>query len=291
MNCDEIMEIMTRYTVNKLFGTETDTPDETVMRHLSSCASCMNQMNVLLKILTGENRRLSKSLSCEEVAERIPEMAETRKELVPGHFPVQWLHLETCGHCREIYKTTRSCLTEENEQAFETLRRTVLRQKDSHRRMVWEIMSPYARKLTRELDILVTQGKEALRLVPEWLANATLAPVAAGTHRSADKSCDIRQIVRVADEERGRQIVVETCPDLRQGIFLSIKLVDIQTQEPVGGVSIALLDDHGRYLYRLVTPESSDRKGLAEFSNCAPGGYRAKIMESRHTWEVPLRLS
>ena len=289
MNCYEIMEIMTDYILNRMVGEDTEKPPEAVLQHLSSCTSCAEQMDVLMKIVTGDNYRLFRPPSCPEVCERIPEMVETQQHLVAASFPAEWIHLRICRDCRATYEMTRSCMTEENEAAFDAVLQSALQPPETPP-AIWEILSPYVQRLSIELNILVSRGKDALSRIPEWLGSAALVPAPVGAYRGNDESREYRQILTIPDAPHKRQIIIETRPETEERIHLGVKLMDTETSTAISGVAISLLDAKGRFLAQLVTPEASDRKGLVEFPNYSPGNYHVKITESQMSWELSLCL-
>ena len=312
MNCDEIMEVITDYILNRMLGKAAEKPDEAVLRHLSSCAVCTQQVDVLMRIATEKNFRLSNPPSCDEVCERVPEMVETDRRLVSALFPAEWLHLKSCPECSETYEETRACLTREDEAEFEKVFESALRSPEPEPG-IWESLSPYVQKLSIELNILVGRGKDALSRIPEWLGSATLVPEPVRDYRGDelftdhiadvflvpepvrdyrgdDESREYRQILTIPDAPHKRQIIIETRPETEERIHLGVKLMDTETSTAISGVAISLLDAKGRFLAQLVTPEASDRKGLVEFPNYSPGNYHVKITESQMSWELSLCL-
>ena len=290
MNCNERMETIIRYIMDRVLGKAAAQPPEAIMRHLSTCSSCREQMDILLKILTDHNFRLTKPLSCSEVNDRIPELAEMDEDMIGESFPAEWIHLQTCHECQAVYRMTRSCMDPEDETAFDRVLQSAL-PFPKLKPAVWEKITPHFQKLTMELNILSNKGKDAINKIPQWLGTAVLIPVPAEVYRGGDKTDGYQLMLTIPDPVRNRQIVIWTRADAPERIHLSIGLVDIEKNAGIGGVSIALLDANGRYLMQISTPDDSILEALAEFPDVAPGIYRLRITESHTSWEMPLRLS
>ena len=290
MNCNEIMETMTAYMLDKILGKAAKQPPEAIMRHISACPSCREQMDIALKILTEQNFRLSKPPSCSEVNDRIPELVEMEEERIGDSFPAEWLHLQTCNECGALYRMTRSCMTPENEAAFDRVLQSALPY-SNEKPAIWDKITPHLQKLTTELNILVSRGKEAMQQIPQWLGTVVLTPVPAQAYRGDNASPAYEQVITIPDSLEKRQIIVRTRTAAPGCIHLSIGLVDIDKDSCIGGVSMTILDAEGRISMQLSTPDAADSEGLAGFPDVAPGTYKLKITESQTSWELPLRLS
>ncbi len=289
MNCDQILETIAAYMIDKALGkTGSDLPDH-ILHHILSCSPCSAQMDVMLRILTGEHFRLSRPLLCDEVCDSVAEMAETDEDRVPFAFPAEWLHILSCPDCRDIYEMTRATLTPENELAFEAVRQAALPFSPA-KPVIWDKIAPMLQKLTTELTILVSKGKDALALIPDWLATATLIPVPAEAYRSAGASGEYVQEVTIPDKDQNRQIVIRTRALEDKYLQLWLKVVDIDGNKCVGGIAVALLDGKGRYLMQMITPDVSGDDGFLEFPRCLPGHYMVRITEQGRSWEVSLHL-
>jgi hypothetical protein len=297
MNCDDIMETMLAYMMNKILGKSAKEPSEAVIRHLAGCPSCKEQIDISMKILTDQNFRLSNPPSCTEVSERIPELVEMDEDLIPDFFPAEWLHLKTCQQCGAVYRMTRSCMTPEIEAAFDRVLKSAL-PFPKLKQAVWEKIAPHLQELATELYILVSKGKEALKEIPQWLGTAVLVPEPAPAYRGdledlayRDDSEKVayRQIITIPDERNKRHIVIQTRGDAPECIQLSVGLADVETNSNIDSASVALLDEKGRTLMRLSRVSGSE--GFFEFPVLSPGTYKVRISESENNWELPLRLS
>jgi hypothetical protein len=289
MNCDEIMESIAVFMLDRALGKTKEDPPEPILSHILFCPLCTKQMDVMLRILTGENFRLSKPLSCSEVCDRIPELVEVEEKLAPVLFPAEWLHLISCHDCRTTYEMTRACMTSENAKAFEMILPTVssvLTDKPE----IWETASSCVQRLSTELHILVSKGKGAFNLIPEWLRNVVFVPVHAGAYRDLGDSAIILQILTLEDQALKREIIVQTWVDEEKHFHLGFKLIDIENKNAVNGVSVALFDNRGRYLMQLITTDTPGSEHSVEFPHCPTGHYRVRITERKSSWEIPLHL-
>jgi len=288
MDCDHIKEIMTAYIVDKVLGKAMVQPPEKAISHFSACLSCKKEMDVMLRIVTGKDYHLSRPLTCSEMSDRMPEMIEKENEAMPEAYPAEWLHLQTCQDCRAIFEIIGSCMTKENMVTFEHILRSV-QHVHAEKHEVWGIITPLIRRLSQELNILVSKGKEALNQIPEWLGTATFIPLSTAVFRGSGDSGDFLQVLTIPDLDLNRQIVVQTQATSPEGIHVKMKLEDIGKNTAIGGVIVALLDADGRFLTQLVTTDGG--QGFVDFQDLQPGNYKIKITELHQSWELSMRLS
>lgn len=289
MNCDAIIDTMTDYLLGKLLGNNVEKPDEELVHHCATCPTCTEKMDIIVRIMTGKDYHLSRPLHCEDVLDRIPEMVDYGEDVLAGRYPAEWLHMQTCDKCHEVFKMTASCMTKEYEAAFEKVRKSVTTTSGGSE-IVWESIGPQVHKLSRQLNILISRGKEALSLVPEWLATASMLPAPSMVHRGTTSEGKYFFELAIPCPQQNRQVVVRISAETPENIQLRLQLKDSNSNDAISGVVMALLDSKGRFLTQLFTPESSHGESWAEFNDIHPGNYTLRITEDQTRWEVPLHL-
>ena len=290
MNCDQILETIASYMIERMFGkTGTHIPDH-ALQHLLLCPACREQMDVMVHIMTGSDLRFSRPLTCEEVMDLTSEMVETEESQVPYGFPAAWLHLVSCPDCRDVYEMTRATLTPDNEMAFERVRQSALPFKLA-RQEIWQKISPLVQKLSVELIVLVRRGKDAFVLIPEWLATTVLIPIPAMTYRSDSVKEGFIQDITIPDLENDQQLVIRVKDLEDNNLQIHVRIVDKVCKRSIGGVSVALFDQQGRYLMQIVTPEILGDNGGVYFDGCQLGRYTLRVSENEKVWEVALNLA
>ncbi len=292
MNCDTIIDIMSDYLLAKALGNPVQDPDKELVDHCAVCPTCKEKMDIILRIITGNDFRLSRPLQCDDVLERIAEMVEVDEDELVDRFPAEWLHMQTCAECREVYEMTASSMTEEFNEAFAEVWQPLPGEAGTpdQSRIVWESVSPMVNKLSQQLDILVSRGKEALNLVPDWLASTSMVPVPAMVHRGAGGEDKYLYEVTIPAPQMNRLVTLQVYAEDPDSIRLRFQFIDSGISQAISGAAVALLDGEGRFLTQLFTPEISKNESWVEFSEIAPGNYILRVTEEQSKWEVPLHL-
>jgi hypothetical protein len=289
MNCEQIIEAFAAYMIDKALGNTDIDLSSHILHHIQACSRCSEQADVMLRMVTGENFRLSRPLSCDEACDRIAEIMEADDRQETFAFPAERLHILGCADCRAVYEMTRATLVSEKREAFEAIRQSAL-PLAAAKPTRWARISPFVRKLTAEITILASKGQDALGLLPGWLASATLIPIPAGAYRSGRGTSEYIQEIVIPEEEQKWQLVIRTRALEDNYLQLQVKILGIADKGRSSGMSIALLDGRGRYLMQIIYPDAPGDDEFVEFPKCLPGRYTLKISEQQKSWEVSLHL-
>lgn len=291
MNCDSTINVLTDYILGKSVGRKVNRPAEELLYHCASCPDCKEKIDILLRVVTGKDFHLSRPLICDDVLERISEMAELDENDMMIKYPAEWLHMRVCEHCREIFEMTVSCMTPEFEDEFERVHKAVEFDPDFSQ-LIWKKEQSYIQTLAQPLNILLSRGKNALAKIPEWLASARLVSVPATAFRSEESQESICCELKISCHQPERELIFQVYAISQNSMHLKAKLMDIHNSRAVDGVKVALLDGEGHFLAQVFTSKNvnTDGEPWAEFKNISYGQYTLRITEEKENWKIPLNL-
>jgi|GEM_PF-2117324 len=289
MRCEEAMDLITDYTLDKPVAREML---QAILEHINHCVRCTEELNATVSLITGEPFKLQKIryqlFGCSEYEELLPECAELTEELLKKEYPHIWNHLQECPSCHEHFVDLQQMITEAETGGFGPEPDSVTfgdLLEARNKEPLWEQIKEGFRCLTVELNILIEKNKSIFFDLPLILRPCIVAPVVVRDNRGIEQK-KIQQL-SMPDPELGFEITLTSTSSSHNEGILYVRLLNTTNGSPVPGAEAKLLSD------RLFESDSSitQQDGMAVFPNLKPDHYVIQIQHGNHVWQIRTNLT